>query len=171
MEEAEGVPALEAAAVVAAAGVTVILMHSRGTPATMTGLKRYDDVALTVIDELSERIDAALAAGIAEDDIVIDPGIGFAKGPEQNLPLLKHLALLHGLGYPVMVGTSRKSFIGKIAGVDDPQVRLPGSLASGLWAVSQGAQYLRVHDVAETRQAIAIWRAISNIGDTTGQTS
>ena len=147
--------------VVAEAGVPVILMHSRGTPETMARLKRYDDILLGVIDELRIRIEACLAAGIAEARIIIDPGVGFAKGPAQNPTLLKHLVLLHGLGYPVMIGTSRKSFIGHIAGVDDPLDRLPGSLASGLWAVSQGVQYLRVHDVAETRQAVAVWRAIA----------
>ena len=152
----------KALGVVAEAGVPVILMHSRGTPETMGRLKRYDNLAMTVFDELSERIQACLGAGIEGDRILIDPGVGFAKGPEQNLVLLNNLALLHGLGYPVMIGTSRKSFIGKIGDAADPRARLPGSLASGLWAVSQGAQYLRVHDVAETRQALAIWNAIAS---------
>lgn len=150
---------------VAALDVSVILMHSRGTPETMNDLKQYRDLALTVIDELAARIEACLAGGIAEHHIILDPGIGFAKGPRQNVRLLKNLVLLHGLGCPVMAGTSRKSFIGHLAGVADAQARVPGSLASALWAVSQGAQYIRVHDVAETRQALTIWSTIADPGN------
>lgn len=151
----------DAIATVASLRVPAILMHSRGTPETMGGLKRYYAMALTICEELAERITACRAGGIAEERLLIDPGIGFAKGPEENLWLMKNMALLHGLGVPVMIGTSRKSFIGKLAGVDDPRARAPGSLSSALWAVSQGAQYVRVHDVAETRQAMTIWNAIA----------
>ena len=107
---------------------------------------------------------AAIAAGIAPRRIVIDPGIGFGKTQAHNLALIRQLSMFHGLGCPILLGASRKRFIGTISGADDPQARLPGSLAVALCGVAQGAQILRVHDVAETRQAIALWRAV-NFGD------
>ena len=125
---------------------------------------RYGDVALDVDDFLCERIRFAVAAGIARDKIVIDPGIGFGKTAVHNLALIRQLSLFHGLGCPILLGASRKRFIGTITGADDPQARLPGSLAVALSGVAQGAQILRVHDVGETRAALALWRAV-HVGD------
>jgi dihydropteroate synthase len=147
------------APLVAAAGVPVVLMHAQGTPATMQADPRYDDVLLDVFDHLADRVAAAEAAGIARDRIVVDPGIGFGKTVAHNLALLRRLSLFHGLGLPLLVGASRKRFIGSLGGAADPDDRLPGSLAAALDAAAQGAQILRVHDVGETRQALAIWRA------------
>jgi dihydropteroate synthase len=150
-----------AAGVVAAAGCPVVLMHMRGTPATMRDHTAYADVAAEVFAELAARIAAAEAAGIARANIAADPGIGFAKTPRQNLVLLDRLAAFHGLGVPLLVGASRKSFIGRFAGAPD-WARLPGSLAAALSAASRGAQVIRVHDVAETVQALRIWRAVAD---------
>lgn len=156
------------AQVVAEAGCPVILMHMRGEPATMQGLAAYRDVALDVAEELAERVAVAEAAGIARRRIVLDPGIGFAKTAAQNLALLARLPVLHGLGSPVLVGVSRKSFIGAYGKAPNPGDRLPGSLAAGLAAVAAGAAILRVHDVAETVQALALWRAIAAAGEGPG---
>lgn len=146
---------------VARHGCAAILMHMRGTPDTMNSLAEYDDVVGEVARELSARVVLALAAGISRDSIAIDPGIGFAKIGDQNIAVLRGLSAFTGMGFPVLVGVSRKSFIGRIAGEADPARRLPGSLAAGLFALSRGAMILRVHDVAETVQAIAIWQALS----------
>jgi dihydropteroate synthase len=150
-----------AARVVAEAACPVVLMHMRGTPATMTALATYDDVALDVHDELACRLAAAEQAGIARGRIILDPGIGFAKTAEQNLDLLRRLRLFRGFGLPLLVGVSRKRFIGHYGGAPDPKARMPGSLAAGLWAAINGASILRVHDVAETVQALRVWRAIA----------
>jgi dihydropteroate synthase len=150
-----------AAGVIAAAECPVVLMHMRGTPATMNALATYDDVALDVHDELADRIVAAEQAGIARARIILDPGIGFAKTAEQSLELLRRLRLLRGFGLPLLVGVSRKSFIGRYGDALDPRQRMPGSLAAALWAAINGASILRVHDVAETVQALKVWRAIA----------
>lgn len=153
--------------VAAQSGAVVILGHKRGTPSSMQDAPQYDDVLLDVYDNLAERIDAAIAAGIPREGLIVDPGLGFGKTPEHNLRLLGGLTLFLGLGCPILVGASRKSFIGALAGGDTraggpgPDARLPGSLAAILAAVQQGAYIVRVHDVAETRQALAIWRGIS----------
>ena len=139
----------------------IVLMHIRGDPATMLSLTEYDaPAALVVYDELAERIDACAAAGIARDRIVVDPGIGFAKQAVHNLEVLSHLTLFHGFGCGVLLGLSRKSFIGRLDRDMPPKARVPGSLAGALQGLAQGVQILRVHDVAETRQAVAVWRAI-----------
>jgi dihydropteroate synthase len=148
--------ALEAAQGAAA----VVLMHSPGPPETMQGLARYDDALLDVYDALAGRIAACEAAGLPRERLIADPGIGFGKTAEHNLALLRGLSLFHGLGVPLLVGLSRKSFIGRLSADEPPKARLPGSLAGALWAASQGAQLLRVHDVAETRQALALWTAL-----------
>ncbi|HEY2618733.1 MAG TPA: dihydropteroate synthase [Acetobacteraceae bacterium] len=150
----------QAAALVASRGCPVVLMHTRGTPADMYALARYEDVAADVMRELGQRIAAAERAGIAPDRIVIDPGIGFAKTAEQSMELLRRLPELGALGRPILVGVSRKSFLGTVSGVQDPRNRLPGSLAAGLFALTRGASILRVHDVPETIQAIRIWQAL-----------
>jgi dihydropteroate synthase len=148
------------AGVVAARGAPVVLMHMRHDPATMTALAHYDDVALEVTLELAERVAAAEAAGIARGRIAIDPGIGFAKTPEHNLQLLPRLGMLLTLGCPLVVGVSRKRFIGLLSGETDPRRRAPGSIAAGLYAALHGASMLRVHDVVETMQALKVWRAL-----------
>lgn len=150
-----------AAGVIAEADCPVVLMHMRGTPATMNALAAYDDVALDVHDELADRLAAAEQAGIARGRIILDPGLGFAKTAEHNLELLRRLRLFRGFGRPLLVGASRKRFIGHYGGAPDPKARLPGSLAAALWAAINGASILRVHDVAETVQALRVWRAIA----------
>ena len=147
--------------VAAQSAAPLVLMHMRGEPKTMQREPVYDDVALDVYDYLETRIGACLGAGIAASRIVIDPGIGFGKNLQHNLELLRRLALFHGLGCPILLGTSRKSFIGRIADAPNPKDRMPGSLASGLAGAARGAQILRVHDVSESRQAISVWQAIA----------
>jgi dihydropteroate synthase len=138
----------------------IVLMHMRGEPRTMQAQAQYGNVALDVHDELAARVTACLEAGIEPRNIVIDPGIGFAKTPEQNLPLLAHLALFHDLGLPILVGVSRKGFIGRLSGMAEPKERGPGSLAAGLACLAKGAQLLRVHEVAATAQAVAVWHGL-----------
>ncbi len=139
--------------------VPVILMHSQGDPTVMQVAPQYEDVALDVFDALAERIAACEAAGIARGRILADPGLGFGKTVAHNWALLGNLALLHGLGVALVVGASRKSFIGKVTGEKVAGKRVFGSIGAGLAIVMQGVQVVRVHDVAETRQAVAVWRA------------
>jgi dihydropteroate synthase len=150
----------DAAALVAARGCPVVLMHMRGTPATMPHLLDYADPPWDVLRELAARIAAAERAGIARAAIAIDPGIGFAKGTTHNAVLLARLPILLNLGCRLVVGVSRKGFIERIAGPAAPLARLGGSLAAGLAGVLGGAAVLRVHDVAETVQAVRVWQAI-----------
>jgi dihydropteroate synthase len=138
----------------------VILMHAQGDPRTMQAAPRYDDCLLDVYDWLGARIEACEAAGIARACLVADPGIGFGKTLAHNLELLAGLTLLHGLGVPLLLGASRKSFIGALTGEKSAGARLPGSIAAALAGAAQGVQILRVHDVAETRQALTIWEAM-----------
>ena len=148
------------AAVAAQAQAPVCLMHAQGDPATMQADPRYDDVLLDVYDHLETRVAAAVAAGIPRDCILVDPGIGFGKTQAHNLALLRGISLFHGLGCPILLGVSRKGFIGVIGDARDAAQRAPGSIALGLDAARQGVQILRVHDVTETRQACALWRAL-----------
>ena len=149
------------AGVVAKAGCPIILMHSIASPATMQDDPHYDDVLLDVFDTLKSRVDAAEAAGIARKNIAIDPGIGFGKTLAHNLTLLARLSLFHDLGLPVLLGASRKRFIGTLTAEAEAQRRMPGSLAVALAGVAQGVQMIRVHDVAETRQALSLWQAVT----------
>jgi dihydropteroate synthase len=119
----------------------------------------YGDVALEVAEFLADRLDAAGAAGIPRRRVAIDPGIGFGKTAAHNLELLQRLPLLAGLGCPILVGASRKAFIGRLSGVMEAERRGPGSVAAAVFAASRGAAILRVHDVAETVQALRVWRA------------
>jgi dihydropteroate synthase len=151
----------DAAPLVAARGCPVILMHMRGTPATMMGLAHYDDVAAEVAAELAPRIADAEQAGIRRDAIAIDPGFGFAKHPPHSIALLRNLSVLTEMGFPILAGVSRKGFIGAAGGEPDPARRFPGSIAAGLFALSQGASLLRVHDVRETAQAARVWHALA----------
>lgn len=150
------------ARVTAEAGVPICLMHAQGTPQTMQADPRYDDVLTEVYDWLAARIDHAVAQGIAPERIITDPGIGFGKTLRHNLTLLQGLSLFHSLGAPILLGASRKRFIGTLSGVDEAARRMPGSVAVALHAAAQGAQILRVHDVAETVQALALWRALTS---------
>jgi dihydropteroate synthase len=145
----------------AGADAPVILMHAKGTPQTMQADPHYDDVSLDVYDFLAARIEAAMAAGIARNRIAIDPGIGFGKTITHNLALLQRLSLFHSLGCPILLGASRKRFVGLISGADAPDARMPGSVAVALAGIAQGVQMVRVHDVAETRAALALWQAVT----------
>ena len=140
-------------------GAPICIMHAQGDPKTMQKNPHYDDVLLDVYDALEAQIAVAEASGVTRNQIIVDPGIGFGKTMEHNLTLLKGLALLHGLGCPVLLGASRKRFIGTISGVEAAPARVAGSLAVALAGVAQGAQILRIHDVDETRQALALWQA------------
>jgi dihydropteroate synthase len=153
-----------AAGVVAEHACPVVLMHMRGTPATMNARAVYEDVVAEVRAELSLRVDAAVRAGVRAEMIAIDPGIGFAKRPAQSRAVLQGLADLVSLGYPVLVGLSRKSFIGALTEEPEASRRLGGSLAAGLFSVLRGASILRVHDVRETVQALRVWRALFSEG-------
>ncbi|SFR43096.1 dihydropteroate synthase [Yoonia tamlensis] len=148
------------AQVAATAGTPVCLMHAQGDPATMQQNPAYDDVLLDVYDYLEQRIAHATAAGIARDRIVIDPGIGFGKTLDHNLALLRGLSLFHALGCPILLGASRKKFIGTIGG-DLSADRTSGSVAVALHGARQGVQLLRVHDISATKQALDLEWAIN----------
>jgi dihydropteroate synthase len=143
----------------AQAGAPVCVMHSQGEPETMQDDPKYDHVLLDVYDFLAERVDRLEATGILRDQIVIDPGIGFGKTQAHNLALIKGLSLFHGLGCPILLGVSRKKFIGTIGEEPQADKRAPGSIAVALAGVAKGVQMLRVHDVAETAQALRLWQA------------
>jgi dihydropteroate synthase len=149
-----------AAPLLAARNCDVVLMHMRGDPATMDSLARYGDVAAEVTHELAKSIAVAQAAGIAPARIAVDPGIGFAKTAAHNLALLDRLPLLHSLGRRILVGVSRKSFLGRLTGEALASARDPASVAAGLHALGRGATLLRVHDVRGTAQAIRVWREL-----------
>jgi dihydropteroate synthase len=148
--------ALEAAA---ETGLPVVLMHAQGDPRTMQDDPRYEDVLTDVFDFLEARMEACLRAGIPKAKLIVDPGIGFGKTLGHNLELMAGLSLLHGLGVPVLLGASRKSFIGKLTGVAAAGERVMGSIAAALAGVAQGAQIVRVHDVKATREALEVWLA------------
>jgi dihydropteroate synthase len=149
----------EMAALCAERGVGVVLMHMPGNPRTMQDDPRYEDVVDDVKAFLAERMEFAVGQGVEEDRIWLDPGIGFGKTLEHNLELLRRLGELRGLGRPLVVGTSRKSFIGKVDG-SDVEDRIGGSIASSVLAAAEGADVLRVHDVAEMAQALAVASAV-----------
>jgi dihydropteroate synthase len=138
----------------------VCIMHAQGTPETMQDDPRYDDVLLDIYDWLSARVAALIALGIPRGRIAVDPGIGFGKTRAHNLRLLQGIALFHGLGCPILLGASRKRFIGDLTGTPTAADRVPGSLAVAVMAAGQGVQIQRVHDVAETRAALAMWDAV-----------
>ncbi|WP_088345892.1 MULTISPECIES: dihydropteroate synthase [Rhodomicrobium] len=148
-----------ALAAAARSGVPIVLMHALGDPRTMQDQPAYADVLLEVYDYLAARIEACEAAGIPRRLLIADPGIGFGKTLEHNLALMAGIALFHGLGVPVLLGASRKRFIGAISGVTDPKRRSHGSVAAALAAAAEAVQVLRVHDVAATREALDVWRA------------
>jgi len=147
--------------VVAESGAAVVLMHMQGEPRTMQQDPTYRDAPLDIYDFFAERIAACAAAGIAPARIALDPGIGFGKRDPHNLAILADLALYHGLGCALLLGVSRKSFIGRLSRGEDASQRLGGSLAAAVAGLDRGVQVIRVHDVAETAQAAAIWQAIA----------
>jgi dihydropteroate synthase len=149
------------APLVAARGCPVILMHMRGTPDTMNALAHYDDVAAEVMAELTASACATEAAGIGRAQIALDPGFGFAKIGPQNVALMRDLGRVAAMGFPLLVGVSRKIFIGALGGQATPRERDAGSLAAALFALSRGARILRVHDVAGTVQGVRVWQALA----------
>lgn len=146
----------EMAEVVAESGADCCLMHMLGEPRTMQREPRYDDVVDDVKAFLAERMAFAMRAGIAEERILLDPGIGFGKTVEHNLALLRRLDEIVALGHPVVIGTSRKSFLGRIAGTDDAGERLAGTIATNVMALERGAYVFRVHDVQPVADALAV---------------
>ena len=161
------VAALRSGGALAAAAelqVPVCLMHMQGAPRTMQQAPHYKDVVAEVAAFLQERIDACVAVGIPREQILLDPGFGFGKTLAHNVTLMQGLSQLSALGFPLLIGVSRKSMIGALAGtVEQPIVveqRLAGSLAAALSAVTQGAAIVRVHDVADTVQALRVWRGL-----------
>jgi dihydropteroate synthase len=140
--------------------VPVVLMHMRGQPATMQQMADYGDVVAEVQEHLAALRDGALATGVERHRILLDPGIGFAKRMDHNLTLLRHLHEFTGLGHPLLLGTSRKSFIGKITGEDNPSHRLFGTAASVAWCVANGAAIVRVHDVGPMAKVVRMTQAI-----------
>jgi dihydropteroate synthase len=151
---------------VADAGVPLCLMHAQGTPVTMQNDPQYADVLLDVYDFLSERIDTAEAMGIPRARIVVDPGIGFGKTTAHNLQLIRGLSLFHGLGCAILLGASRKRFIGTVGRAETADDRAPGTLAVTLAAVAQGVQLHRVHDTHHLKQGLRLWQA-ATIGEET----
>ncbi len=141
--------------------IPVIIMHMRGEPTTMNGLDQYDNVTLDVMAELSQRVADALKAGVKAENIMIDPGFGFAKNAKQNLKLLKEFHQLNQLGYPILSALSRKRFIGEALGGADAGQRAVGSVAGHLLSIQQGACMVRAHDVKAMSDAIKVWHAMN----------
>jgi dihydropteroate synthase len=151
----------ESASVAAGSGAAVVLMHMQGEPRTMQQDPTYRDAPLDIYDFFTARLAACVAAGIDPARVALDPGIGFGKRDPHNLAILADLALYHGLGCALLLGVSRKSFIGRLSRGEDADHRLAGSLAAALAGLERGVQIIRVHDVAETAQAVAIRQAIA----------
>ncbi len=146
--------------VTAQSGLPVCLMHAKGDPQTMQTDPQYDNVLLDVYDYLESRVEFAVRKGIPRSQIMVDPGIGFGKTVQHNISLIRGISLFHGLGCPILLGVSRKRFIGVIGGADVAADRMGGSVSVALWGVTQGVQVLRVHDTFETVQAIKLQQAI-----------
>ncbi|KJV42761.1 dihydropteroate synthase [Acinetobacter indicus] len=140
--------------------IPVIIMHMRGEPTTMNNLDQYEDVTTDVIRELSQRVQDALDAGVKAENIMIDPGFGFAKNAQQNLQLLNEFYKLADMGYPILSALSRKRFIGSVLDAAEPQQRAVGSATAHLLSIQQGACMVRAHDVKATADAIKIWQAM-----------
>lgn len=140
--------------------IPVIIMHMRGEPTTMNNLDQYEDVTTDVIRELSQRVQDALDAGVKAENIMIDPGFGFAKNAQQNLKLLQEFYKLNEMGYPILSALSRKRFIGSVLDAAEPQQRAVGSATAHLLSIQQGACMVRAHDVKATADAIKIWQAM-----------
>ena len=149
--------------VVADRQAPVIAMHMKGEPKTMQQDVRYEDLLGDIFTELSHVLKRAEAAGVAKERIILDPGLGFGKDAEQNLEILRRLRELRCLGRPLLVGASRKRFIGTVTGGSPPEDRLEGSIAAAVIAAQNGADILRVHDVPETVKALKIWKAVQTV--------
>tara|TARA_Y100001968_G_scaffold326225_1_gene368907 strand:+ start:557 stop:1495 length:939 start_codon:yes stop_codon:yes gene_type:complete len=147
--------------VIAENETVICLMHGGLNPKIMQESPQYENVVLNVYDYLEERIENAVNKGIKRENIVIDPGIGFAKTIEHNVSLIRNASLFHCLGVPVLYGVSRKSFIGHFGNVNKPSNRFPGSMSVALELIRQGVQLIRVHDISKTKQALALWHAIN----------
>ena len=156
-----GDPAM--AALVAEAGCPVVLMHMKGEPKTMQREPRYADVVREVRDFLAERAELAVSAGVKPENVIVDPGIGFGKTLDHNLALLRDLDAILDLGFPVLVGASRKRFIGSITGVEEARDRVYGTVATSVMAYERGATLFRVHDVRANREALAVAAAIRSV--------
>lgn len=150
--------------VLAKSNVPIVLMHMKGTPQTMQNNPCYDDLLKEMMEYFAERVSFCATFGIEKERLILDPGIGFGKTLEHNLLVLGKIKDFHRFGCPLLLGTSRKSFIGHIDGGAQPTERLPGSIASALWGLSMGINIFRVHDVRETRQAFSVYQAISEAG-------
>ena len=135
----------------------VILMHAKGDPKTMQESPTYQDVVIEVYDYLESRIEAAERAGLSPGGLIADPGVGFGKTAAHNASLLQNISLFHGLGTPLLTGTSRKRSLQRLTGAKAPKEQIAGSIAAAVDAASQGVPIVRVHDVEETRQAFAVW--------------
>ena len=153
------------AGIAAKAGAAVVVMHMKGTPETMQDAPDYDDAPVEISSWLESATDDLVNKGIAREKIIVDPGIGFGKRLEDNLEIIDRIGDLHTLGYPVLVGHSRKSFIAAITGRDKPGDRLSGGLAVTGICLDAGVQILRVHDVRETTDYISVWKAVNRKGD------
>jgi dihydropteroate synthase len=153
------------AGLVAEAGCPVVLMHMLGEPKTMQREPRYDDVVREVRDFLAERVERAIRAGVKPENVVLDPGIGFGKTAEHNLELLGDLGAIVELGFPVLLGASRKRFIGAITGREAAKDRLHGTVATTVLGYERGASLFRVHDVGPNRDALAVARAVRGAGE------
>jgi dihydropteroate synthase len=160
INDVSGFRSREMVAVAAGCEAGVVIMHMLGEPGTMQANPTYDDVVREVGGYLLAQAAVLEAAGVAHDRIAIDPGIGFGKTLEHNLALVRALPRLAELGYPVLLGASRKRFLGELTGVDEPSERLGGSVAAAVWGASHGAAVVRVHDVGATVQALAIMAAL-----------
>jgi dihydropteroate synthase len=149
--------------VIAKSNASVILMHMQGQPGTMQHNPSYIWAPGDVFDVLKTRVEACVAQRISRDRLSVDPGFGFGKNDAHGAALFDHMAMFHGLGCVLTIGVSRKSFIGRVSHNENPDQRLGGSIAGALFAADHGAQIIRVHDVAETRQALAVWAHMSNV--------
>ena len=148
---------------VAETGASAVLVHMQGRPESMQDDPHYEDVVEDVFAFLAGRVEACRAAGIGPERLAVDPGYGFGKTLEHNLALLRGLERFGALGCTVAVGVSRKASLGRISGEPDPRRRFPESLAAGLFALDRGVRLLRVHDVGETRRALAVWQALRHV--------
>ena len=155
----------DSVAAIAASGASVVLMHMQGEPRTMQQDPRYGHAPTDIYDFLESRIAACVVAGIDPSRIAIDPGIGFGKTLAHNLEVLEAMSLYQALGTPVVLGVSRKRFIGRLSREEPPKARVSGSIAAGLAGLDRGVQMLRVHDLAETRQAVSVWSAVRHGAD------
>ena len=141
--------------------IPFIIHHIQGEPSTMQKNPKYSNVVLDIYDFFEKKIKYVRSKGIKHNNIVLDPGIGFGKNLKHNITLLRNISIFHSLGFPVMLGTSRKRFIKEISGVNDSKERLGGTISSGLFAIMQGVQILRVHDVNEVKQSIKVFNSLN----------